>query len=101
MPFSFAPAVWLVIFSIVLGAVYFVFDAVGDRREAKVHARYAAAANLTNEDVGKFNTDDEKVSAVREALVAKALTEAGKVEGQCTATPAQAKAITDIRRSGR
>ena len=101
MPFSFSPIAWLILAGSILAGGLYLVDAIGDRREVKVHARYAEAARLKNEDIAKFNTDDERVSAVREALIAEAVAKAKGVPGQCPATPEQAKALTDIRKAGR
>lgn len=81
-----------------LGALYWLVDVIGDRREAKVHARYVAAAKATNIDLDRFNTEDERVAAVAEALRKNAVDEAMKVPGGtgCTATAPQADALNRI-----
>jgi hypothetical protein len=82
----------------VLAGLWWLVDVIGDVREAKVHARYAAAAEATNLDLQAFNTEDERVSAVAEALRAKAVAEALKVKGdKCHATKAQVEALNRIR----
>ncbi len=97
LPFSIAPAVWAVIVSgVIIGGVWLV-DEIGDRREAKVHARYAKAAEATNIDVRKFNSEDERVSIIAEALREQALAKAKAVPGKLIVTKAQAKALTEIR----
>lgn len=97
MPFSIAPAVWAIIASGVIIAGIWIVDAIGDRREAKVHAKYAAAAGVTNDDVAAFNTEDEKVAAVAEALRQQALEKAKSVPGKLIVTKAQAEALSEIR----
>lgn len=73
-----------------IGALYWLVDVIGDRREAKVHARYAAAAKATNLDLQRFNTEDEKVAAVAEALRQKALDDAKGIGPACVVTQEQA-----------
>lgn len=79
-----------------LAGLYFVVDWIGDRREAKVHARYAAAAKATNLDLQRYNSDDEKVAAVAEALRQKALQDAKEVGPACLLTEEQAKAFGQV-----
>ena len=97
MPFSFSPAIYAGLALALLAGGVWLVDAIGDRREAKVHARYAAAAEATNIDVRAFNSEDERVSAIAEALRAKALADAKAVPGKLVVTKAQAKALTEIR----
>ena len=81
-----------------LAALWWIVDLIGDRREAQVHARYAAAAAATNLDLAAYNTNDEKVAAVSEALRAKAVADAGAARGPgCPATAEQAKALNGIK----
>lgn len=97
MPISIAPAVWAVIASCVIIGGVWLTDAIGDRREAKVHARYAKAAEATNIDVRAFNSEDDRVAAIAEALREQALAKAKSVPGKHLATKEQAKALTEIR----
>lgn len=97
MPFSFSPAVWAVAIScLIIGGIALV-DEIGDRREAKVHARYAKAAEATNIKVREFNSEDERVSAIAEAIRAKALEKARAVPGKHLASKEQAAALSAIR----
>ena len=97
MPFSFSPAIYAgLALALFAGGVWLV-DAIGDRREAKVHARYAAAAEATNIDVRAFNSEDERVSAIAEALREQALAKARTVPGKHLATKEQAAALSAIR----
>ena len=97
LPISIVPALKLGAFLVVGAFLVWLWDEIGDRREAKVHARYAAAAEATNIDVRAFNSEDERVSAVAEALRVQALAKAKAVPGKHLATKAQAKALTEIR----
>lgn len=79
-------------------SLWWVVDAIGDRREAKVHARYAKAAEATNLDLQTYNTEDEKIAAVAQALRDKALADAAKVRAPgCPATQEQADALNAIK----
>ena len=71
---------------------------VGDQREAQVHARYAAAAEATNIDLRAFNTEDERVAKIAEAIRAKAIAGASEAKGKgCPVNAAQAEALNRIR----
>ena len=95
---SIAPAVWLVGLVAVLTGGWFIWDEIGDRREAKVHARYAAAAEATNVDVRAFNSEEERVAHIAEAIRQKALAATREVAGtSCSASPEQAAALSQIR----
>lgn len=98
MPISLSPIATFIAALAFLGAGWFVIDEIGDRREAKVHKRYSDAAELTNVDVRKFNSDDEKVAAVAEALRQQALDKAKALKGEKhPATKEQAAALSAIR----
>lgn len=80
-----------------MASLWWLIDAIGDRREAKVHARYVAAAKATNLDLSAFNSEDERVAAVAQALRDKAVADAGNLkETGCPATKAQAEALSRI-----
>ena len=95
--FNLSPAFWLAGFLAFAAGAWVLVDTIGDIREAKVHAKYAAAARLTNEHVDSFTTEDEKVAAVAEALRSQAVAAARWVPGQCPATAEQATALNRIR----
>lgn len=97
IPISLSPIAWAAVAAGVLAGGYFIVDAIGDKREAKVHARYAKAADMTNKDIAAFNSDDEKVTAVAEALRVKALEAARSVPSKHMATKEQAAALSAIR----
>lgn len=97
MPFSFSPLLWLAVAGGILAGAAWLVDEIGDIREAKVHARYAHAAQMTNDDIAAFTTEDEKVAAVAAALRQQAVAAAAKVPGQCPATAEQAQALNQIR----
>ena len=81
-----------------LVSLWWLVDLIGDRREAKVHARYVAAAKATNLDLKAFNTEDERVAAVSEEIRRKAVAAATLVPSAngCTATAEQATALMRI-----
>ena len=98
LPFRITPILWGLIAVAGMGFLYWVADGIGDIRESKVHARYAAAAELTNEHVAAFTSEDEKVAAVSEALRLKALSAAQAVQGdKHPASKEQAEALNRIR----
>lgn len=99
LPVSLLPVVWLVILGVVGGALFWLVDAIGDRREYKVRAEYAEAARKKNIEIGNFNSADDAVAAVVEAaLKAKSAEAAGVNAPECPATKEQARALTAIRR---
>ena len=99
MPFALiSPVAWLVIIGVVLGGVYYVVDAIGDRREAQVRAEYVEAARKKNIEIGNFNSADDAVAALVEAALAAKAQAAGQVAGACPATKDQARALTELRR---
>lgn len=83
-----------------LALVCFIFDAVGDAREAKTRAEYADAARKKNVEIGNFNTAQEAIDALVDAKVTEALVAAGRVPGKHPATAEQAAALNAIRRAG-
>lgn len=97
MPISINPIVWLVVAGGILAGGLWLVDEIGDRREAKVHARYAKAAEATNIDIRAFNSEDDRVAAVAEALRQQALAKAKVVPSSHKATKKQAKALSEIR----
>lgn len=97
MPFSFTAIIWFVVASGILAGGYFLVDAIGDRREAKVWAKINAAIEKTNVDVSKHNELDDKIAAIAEDARQKAVTFARQVAATCPATPEQAIALSRIR----
>lgn len=97
MPFSFSPVVWFVVASSVLLGGLWLIDEIGDRREAKVHARYAKAADATNLDIRAFNSEDDRVAAVSQAMLVKALDKAKAVPGKLIVSKEQAAALSEIK----
>ena len=74
-------------------------DAIGDRREAKVHARYAKVAEAVNLKIEDFTSEDERVAAISEAIRQKALASARTIPASntCPASKDQAAALSQIR----
>ena len=98
IPISFMPVVWVVVISVALGGVYYVVDAIGDRREAKVWRKINAAIEKTNVDVEKFSELDDKISAIAEDARKKAIDAASQIKStQSPATAEQAEALSRIR----
>ena len=98
LPISLVPVAWLVIIGLVGGALFWVVDEIGDRREAKVRLEYAEAARKKNIEIGNLNSAEDAVAALLEAAL-KAKTEAAAgVAGSCPATKDQATALTELRR---
>ena len=99
MPFRIvSPLVWLGIIGAVLAGLFFIVDAIGDRREAQVRAEYAEAARKKNIEIGQFNSADDAVAALVDAALKDRLAAAGQIAGACPATAAQAEALTALRR---
>ena len=95
---------FIIYFRIALGVVLaisaaWLFDAIGDRREAKVHARYAKAAEAVNLKIEDFTSEDERVAAISEAIRQKALASARTIPASntCPASKDQAAALSQIR----
>lgn len=84
-----------------LAAAWFVFDAVGDLREAKVWGKINAAIAKTNADIDATLSLDDKIARVAQDAREKALSNATRVlpaVGQvCTASPEQAAALSQIK----
>lgn len=79
----------------VVGSLFWLVDAIGDRREAKVWRQINAAIGKTNAKIAEHETLDAKLAAIAEAARQKALADI-KAEGP-KATPEQAAAISRIR----
>jgi len=84
----------------IAAAVWWVADAIGDAREAKIYARIDRAIESTNAEIDKRLTLDERVAAVAEAARAKALSDALRLPSvavACPANKAQAEALSAIK----
>ncbi len=98
MPFSLSPIATGIVAICFLAGGYWVIDEIGDRREAKVHARYAKAAEKTNVDVRAFNSEDGRVAVIADALGEQALDKAKALQGEKhPATKEQARALSEIK----
>ena len=97
LPFSLTPIAWAIVALGVLAGGVWIIDEIGDRREAKVHARYAKAADATNLDIRAFNSEDDRVAAVSQAMLIKALDKAKAVPGKLIVNKEQAAALSAIR----
>lgn len=80
----------------VMGLVYFVFDAIGDAREAKVWAKVNAEIDGFNVDQDQINAADEETLALRAKVRASALA-AGKFKSQCLLTAPEATTLGAIQ----
>lgn len=98
IPISFMPVVWVVVISIVGGALFWLVDEIGDRREQKVWRKINAAIEKTNVDVERFSDLDDKISAIAEDARKKAVDAAKQIKStQSPATAEQAEALSRIR----
>lgn len=98
------PTISLVKPAIILGLIIaticgtlWLIDEIGDRREQQVHQRYANEALRRNVEIGATNTEAERIGAVLDGVVAKALADAAKVPGVHPMTAEQAAALNAIR----
>ena len=85
--------------SLVLGALYYVADAIGDHREAAVRAKIERAIEITNRATDAANGADEETLALAERLRVTALAAAKQLPAspQCTLTGDEALALGRIR----
>lgn len=77
-----------------------VFDKIGDEREAKVWREINAAIDKTNDRIDKQLSLDDKIAAIAESARAKALANAKALPAiavACPASPAQASALNAIK----
>lgn len=72
----------------IAAAVWWVADAIGDAREAKIYARIDRAIESTNAEIDKRLTLDERVAQVAERARRKALEDAKKLSGMGVRHPA-------------
>jgi hypothetical protein len=78
--------------------IYFVFDAVGDLREAQVWAKINKAIAVTNQATGAENEKDEETLALAEKLRGTALAAAKRMQGgKCPLTAEEATALGRIQ----
>lgn len=86
-----------------LGAIavlYWLADAIGDQREAKVWASINAAIEKTNSDIDKQLSIDERIAQVAERARAKALSAAlaqTATSIRCPASKLEAESLTAIK----
>ena len=97
MPFSLSPVAWLVVAGGLGVGAFWLVDAIGDRREAKVWAKINKAIDATNVDVRAHNSLDDKIAAIAEDARQKATAQANGLGGSCPATKEQAEALSRIR----
>lgn len=100
LPVRLMPFVWAALAAGVIAVLFWLADAIGDAREASVRAEYREAARVKNVDLTKYNTAREVVDAIVEAELAARVAAAAAVPSELRYTPAQAAAITSIRRTG-
>lgn len=84
----------------IAAGLWYVADAIGDAREAKVYAKIDRAIESTNAEIDKTLTLDEKIAAVAEAARQKALSNALRlptIAVACPANKAQAEALSAIK----
>lgn len=90
----------LIVAAVTAGLVglYWIQDAIGDKREAKVRAEYEAVIDETNEDTGKENAAATKV-AERDARIRKKALDAAKPMqgGACPLTAIEAQSLARIK----
>jgi len=92
------PFVYAGIAAVILAAVVFMVDAIGDRREAAVWARINRAIEKTNVDVAKYNTLDDKIAAIAYEGRIKALAAAKRSsDTKFVVTQEQADALNRIK----
>lgn len=89
---------------LVLGFIWYVFDTVGDAREARGEARVItrvnAAIEKVNAEAAKAGELEDKVAAVAEASRQKALADARAIPAigmVCPASKTQADALNRIK----
>lgn len=99
-PLDLAVVIRTVAVVIVAIGLFWLVDAIGDQREAKVWASINAAIEKTNADIDKQLSLDERISAVAEAARKKALANAISLPAIAVACPAskpQADALNAIK----
>lgn len=80
--------------------LWFVSDAIGDAREAKVYRKIQVAIEKTNSEIDAQLSLDEKIAVVAQRAREKALAEAQAIPAVspiCPASPEQAAALSRIR----
>lgn len=98
MPIRLLPVLWVIAASLGLGALFWLADAVGDVREAKVWREINAAIAETNDDIGAQNALADRVKAVADKARSRALDEAKQVKGGvCLLSADEALALSRIR----
>jgi hypothetical protein len=104
MPFGFSLNPLLILYTVIAAAgvavMVWTYDAIGDKREARVWHQINAAIARKNVDVAKYNSLDDKLAGLEEATRIKALEEARQItvdQLAPKATEAQAKALSKIR----
>lgn len=81
-----------------MGLIWFVFDAIGDAREAKVWAKVEETINDTNDKTKVANEQDAEKRALHERLRTSALLAAAKTKGMaCLLTAEEALVIGAIK----
>ena len=98
LPIRIMPIVYLVATLAAGGALYWLADAIGDAREAKVWAKIDETIKAANDETAEANETDAEKRALREKLRTSALIAAAKTKGtQCLLTADEATAIGAIR----
>lgn len=99
MPLRLVPSIlWLTVAAAGLVGLFWLIDTLRDGAKAEVRLEYVEAARKKNVEIGDYNSADDALSALVEAAVAAQAAKAKTVASTCTATPAQATALTALRR---
>lgn len=99
-PLDLAVVIRTVAVVIVAIGLFWLVDAIGDQREAKVWASINAAIEKTNADIDKQLSLDDRIAQVAEAARKKALANAISLPAIAVACPAskpQADALNAIK----
>ena len=83
-----------------LGGLWWISDAIGDAREAKIYRKIEVAISKTNSEIDAQLSLDEKIAVVAQRAREKALAEAQAIPAVgpvCPASPEQAAALSRIK----
>lgn len=97
--FDFAAVLRCLLGLVVVGGIFWVGDAIGDKREARVRAEFDEAVIATNVEIDSAMTAHQKVAAIAAAARRKAAEDAKSVKELpvCVVSPAQAEALNNIK----
>lgn len=83
-----------------IGAGWFLVDAIGDAREAKVYRKINSAIEKVNAEAAKAGELDDKLAVLADGVRQKALADARAIPAiapVCPATKTQAEALNRIK----